>query len=127
MTLNNIVIGVKNNDRIIWFVSRNGTVKKIHIISNMKDHNFVRNQVFKLEIFDLNKNKEYTEDWEERKIKNKVFGGSGLMYDHYYKTGHFFRNQTNAFEYLLIRINVDNTNLVKTAKQLIDKYPEYTF
>jgi len=125
LTLDNIVVGVKNDIRTIWFVSRNGTVKKIFIKSDMEHHNFVRNHIFLIDIFNLNTNKKCSEDWVGGNVKGKPAGGSGMMYDHYYRSGHFFHEQSSAFDYLQLRIKSGSDSLVKTAKNIITTYPEY--
>jgi len=126
LTLDNIVVGVKKGNRSIWYVSRNGTVKKIYIKSDMNNDGFVRNHIFLLEINNLNTNKNYSEDWFGGKVKGKPVGGSGMMYDHYYGVGHFFRESSSAFDYLRLRIESGSNTIVKTAQNVIHQYPEYT-
>ena len=41
--------------------------------------------------------------------------GSGEMFDHYYKRGHFFYNQARAFAYLRKRVEIGNGSMVKTV------------
>ncbi len=125
LTLDNIIIHVKNNKRHIWLVTRSGTIKKIFIKSKLGNHNFVRNHNFVVDVDNININKQYTEEWFEVKVKGKNVGGSGRFYDYYYSAGHFFDNQSDAFIYLLLRIEANPKNLVKSATNLIDKYPEY--
>ncbi len=125
LTLDNIIIGVKHNRNIVWYVSRNGTVKKIKIVSKMRNHNFVREHNFKLKIKNLNNNKDCEEEWLDDFEDKNTAGGSGRMYDFYYKSGHFFSNPSDAFDYLLVRLKTKSTTLVKTAKSLLSNYPEF--
>jgi len=125
LTLDNIVIGVKDNRRTVWYVSRNGTVKRFYIKSDMIDNFFVRNQSFSVDILILNTSKNHSEDWNGAEIKGKYVGGSGMMYDHYYSSGHFFHDPSAAFDYLRLRIESGSKTIVKTAEQILIKYPEY--
>lgn len=125
LTLDNIVVGVKEGTRIVWFVSRNGTVKRFYIKSDMSNHNFVRNHIFLVDILNLNTSKTHSEDWFGGKVKGKQVGGSGMMYDHYYGSGHFFHDPASAFDYLRLRIESGSKTIVKTAQKIIQQYPEY--
>lgn len=125
LTLDNIIVGVKKEQRTVWLVSRNGTVKKFYFTSNMIDNFFVRNQIFLVDILNLNTGKTHSEDWLGGLVKDKQVGGSGMMYDHYYSSGHFFHDPSSAFDYLKLRINSGSKTIVKTAQNLLSQYPEY--
>lgn len=125
ITLDNIVTSIRNNNNTFWYVSRNGTVKKITIYNKFDNHNYIRNFIFLTEVEILNTNKSFKEDWFGGLVNGKEVGGSGLMFDKYYNNGHFFYSPIPAFNYLRLRIN-SNKNIVKTAKQLLEDYPEYS-
>ena len=125
LTLDNIIILVKNNKRDFWFVTRSGTVKKLFISTELANHTFVREHELKIKVHNLNTNKSVVENWTETYEGRNKIGGSGHFYDHYYSKGHFFDNQSDAFKYLVLRIKTRPKNLVKTASQLLEDYPEY--
>ena len=125
ITLDNIVNAIRNNNNIFWYVSRNGIVKKILIYNELDKHNYIRNFIFLTEVELLNTKKTFAEDWFGELVNDKQIGGSGMMFDKYYKNGHFFYSPTSAFNYLRLRIKTGK-NIVKTAKQLIEDYPEYS-
>ena len=125
ITLDNIVTAIRSNNNIFWYVSRNGTVKKITIYNKIDNHNYIRNFIFLTEVEILNTNESFKEDWFGGLVNGKEVGGSGMMFDKYYNNGHFFYSHSSAFNYLRLRIKT-NKNIVKTAKQLLEDYPEYS-
>lgn len=125
LTLHNIIIGVTNGIRTVWFVSRSGTVKKFYIKNKMDLQYGARNHIFLVEIHNLNTLKTHSEAWFGGDVKGTLTGGSGMMYDHYYGSGHFFHNPMAVFKYLQLRIDTKSKTIVSTAKSLINKFPEY--
>lgn len=118
LSLNDIIASVKLDNREIWYVSRTGTVKRFTILTKLASHNYVRNHPIEVDIYTLNNEKHDTKEWLS-------MTGSGEFFDQCYKSGHFFYNQAHAFAYLRKRVEIGNGTMVKTAKPLLEQFPEY--